>query len=191
MSVRLNLAPGERIIVASRPHARQLVWPVLLAVLVCAAAGFVYGYLDRDSLPGQVADWRSYLQAAVVAVAVVLLARFSLPPVLRWAFARYIVTNRRLIHRQGVLRRRERELALASVFQLEAWQTVTDRMQRSGTLAVDVGYDRVVHYEHVPEVHKFKAIVLAAIGELPLTAMFDGVDMEGDGDYDYEGRGDE
>ncbi|WP_341393882.1 PH domain-containing protein [Arthrobacter sp. G119Y2] len=191
MSVRLNLAPGERIIVASRPHARQLVWPVVLAVLVCAAAGFVYGYLDRDSLPGQVADWHAYLQASVVAVAAVLLARFSLPPVLRWAFARYIVTNRRLIHRQGVLRRRERELALASVFQLEAWQTVTDRMQRSGTLAVDVGYDRVVHYEHVPEVHKFKAIVLAAIGELPLTAMFDGVDMEGDGDYDYEGRGDE
>ena len=69
MSIRLKLAPGERIIVASRPHARQLVWPVVLAVLVCAAAGFVYGYLDRDSLPGQVADWHAYLQAAVVAVA--------------------------------------------------------------------------------------------------------------------------
>ncbi|MFP3468430.1 PH domain-containing protein, partial [Leifsonia sp. SIMBA_070] len=76
---------------------------------------FGYGYLDRDSLPGQVADWHTYLQAAVVAVALVLLARFSMPPVLRWASARYIVTNRRLIHRQGVLRRRERELALASV----------------------------------------------------------------------------
>lgn len=191
MSVRLKLAPGERIIVASRPHARQLVWPVVLAVLVCAASGFGYGYLDRDALPAQVAEWRGYLQAAVVVAAVVLLARFCLPPVLRWAFARYIVTNRRLIHRQGVLRRRERELALASIFQLEAWQTVADRMQRSGTLAVDVGYDRVVHYEHVPEVHKFKAIVLAAIGQLPVTAMFDGVDIEGDGDYDYEGRRDE
>lgn len=191
MSIRLKLAPGERIIVASRPHASQLVWPVALAVLVCAAAGFGYGYLDRDSLPGQAADWRGYLQPAVVVVAAVLLGRFSVPPLLRWAFARYILTNRRLIHRQGVLRRRERELALASVFQLEAWQTVRERMQRSGTLAVDVGYDRVVHYEHVPEVHKFKAIVLAAIGQLPMTAMFDGVDMEGDGDYDYERRGDE
>lgn len=191
MSIRLKLAPGERIIVASRPHARQLVWPVVLAVVVCAAAGFGYGYLDRDSLPGQVAQWRGYLQAAVVVVAAVLLARFCLPPVLRWSCTRYIVTNRRLIHRQGVLRRRERELALASIFQLEAWQTVADRMQRSGTLAVDVGYNRAVHYEHVPEVHEFKAIVLAAIGQLPLTAMFDGVDIEGHGDYDYEGRGDE
>nr|WP_269436934.1 PH domain-containing protein [Arthrobacter gengyunqii] len=110
---------------------------------------------------------------------------------MRWAFSRYIVTSQRLIHRQGVLRRRERELALASVFQLEAWQTVADRMQRSGTLVADVGYGQTVHYEHVPEVHKFKAIVLAAIGQLPMTAMFDGVDIEGDGDYDYEGRGDE
>ena len=191
MSIRLKLAPGERIIVASRPHARQLVWPVALAVLVCAAAGFGYGYLDRDSLPGQVGDFSGYLQAGIVAVAMFLMLRFSVPPVLRWAFSRYIVTNRRLIHRQGVLRRRERELALASIFQLEAWQTVPDRMQRSGTLAVDVGYGQSVHYEHVPEVHKFKAIVLAAINQLPLTAMFDGVDMEGHGDYDYEGRDDE
>ncbi|MBO0896496.1 MULTISPECIES: PH domain-containing protein [Arthrobacter] len=191
MSIRLNLAPGERIIVASRPHARQLAWPVVLAVVVCAAAGFGYGYLDRDALPGQVADWRGYLQPAVVVIAAVLLARFCVPPVLRWAFSRYIVTNQRLIHRQGVLRRRERELSLASVFQLEAWQTVPDRMQRSGTLVVDVGYGQTVHYEHVPEVHKFKAIVLAAIGQLPMTAMFDGVDIDGDGEYDYEGRGDE
>ena len=191
MSVRLKLAPGERIIVASRPHARQLVWPVILAVVICAAAGFGSGFLDRDAVSDQVADWGMYLQTAVVVVAVALLARFCLPPVLRWAFSRYIVTNRRLIHRQGVLRRRERELALATIFQLEAWQTVTDRMQRSGTLAVDVGYDRVVHYEHVPEVHRFKAIVVAAIDQLPMTAMFDGVDIEGDGDYDYEGRDDE
>lgn len=191
MSIRLNLAPGERIIVAGRPHARQLLWPLVLAVMVCAAAGFGCGYLDRDALPGQLADWRGYLQTAVVVIAAVLLARFCVPPVLRWAFSRYIVTNQRLIHRQGVLRRRERELALASVFQLEAWQTVPDRMQRSGTLVVDVGYGQAVHYEHVPEVHRFKAIVLAAIGQLPMTAMFDGVDIDGDGEYDYEGRGDE
>lgn len=191
MSIRLKLAPGERIIVASRPHARQLVWPVVLAVAVCAVAGFGCGYLSRDGLPSGLASWSGYLQAAVVLGAAALLARFCVPPVLRWAFASYIVTNRRLIHRQGVLRRRERELGLASVVQLEAWQTFADRIQRSGTLAVDVGYNRMVHYEHVPEVHKFKAIVVGAIDQLPLTAMFDGVDIEGDGEYDYEGRGDE
>ena len=190
MSIRLKLGPGERIIVAARPHARQLAWPVTLAVVVCAAAGFGCGYLQRDALPGQIADWRGYLQSAVVVVAVLLLGRLSLRPVLGWAFSRYIVTNQRLIHRQGVLRRRERELALASIVQLEASQAVPDRIQRSGRLEVDVGYGRTAHYEQVPEVHRFKAVVVAAIGQLPMTAMFDGVNIEGDGDYDYEGRGD-
>lgn len=191
MRVRLKLAPGERIIVASRPHARHLVWPVTLAVLLSSAAGFGYGFLGRDSLPGDLSGWSPYLQPAVVVLAALLVARFCLPPLLRWTFSRYIVTNRRLIHRRGALRRSEHELALASIFQLETWQTLADRMQRSGTLTVDLGHDRVVHYEHVPEVHRFKAIVVAAIGQLPVTAMFDGVDMEGDGDYDYERSEDE
>nr|WP_269436342.1 PH domain-containing protein [Arthrobacter zhangbolii] len=111
-----------------------------------------------------------------------------MPPVLRWFTGRIILTDRRLIRRQGVLLRREHEIALAAIYQLEIRQTVTDRMQRSGTLVLDLGHGRIMQYPAVPEVHRFRSLVVSAIGQLPLTAMFDGVDIEGDGGYDYEGR---
>ena len=43
---------------------------------------------------------------------------------------------------------------------------------------VDLGRDRILSFREVPQVHTFKEYMVAAISDLPLTAMFDGVDME-------------
>ncbi|WP_146363492.1 PH domain-containing protein [Arthrobacter yangruifuii] len=189
--MRLKLSSGEHIIAAGRPHARSLWKPLVLAGITGALAGYVIGWLGRDTLPGQLAEWSPYLQPAVFGLAVLVLARYCLPPLLRWFAGRIILTDRRLIQRQGVLVRREHEIALAAIYQLEIRQSVTDRMQRSGTLILDLGHGRIMQYPSVPEVHRFRSMVVAAIGQLPLTAMFDGVDMEGDRGYDYEGRDDD
>ncbi|MCQ2001816.1 PH domain-containing protein [Arthrobacter zhaoxinii] len=189
--MRLKLSPGEHIIAAGRPHARSLWKPLTLAGITGALAGYAFGWLGRDTLPGQLGEFSPYLQAVAVLLAVLVLVRYCIPPVLRWYAGRIILTDRRLIQRQGVLMRREHEIALAAIYQLEIRQSVTDRMQRSGTLILDLGHGRIMHYPAVPEVHRFRSIVVAAIGQLPLTAMFDGVDMETNGGYDYEGRDDD
>ncbi|MDN3905217.1 PH domain-containing protein [Arthrobacter sp. YD2] len=186
--MRVRLSQGEYIIAAGRPHARSLWKPLALAGATGAAAGYALGWLGRDTLPGQLAEWSPYLQPAVIVLALLVLLRYCLPPVLCWFTGRIILTDRRLIRRQGVLLRREHEIALAAIYQLEIRQTVTDRMQRSGTLVLDLGHGRIMQYPAVPEVHRFRSLVVSAIGQLPLTAMFDGVDIEGDGGYDYEGR---
>lgn len=186
--MRIRLSAGEHIIAAGRPHARSLWKPLVLAGVTGAAAGYALGWLGRDTLPGRLAEWSPYLQPVVVVLALLVLVRYCLPPVLRWLAGRIILTDRRLIQRQGVLLRREHEIALAAIYQLEIRQSVTDRMQRSGTLILDLGHGRIMQYPAVPEVHRFRSIVVSAIGQLPLTAMFDGVDMESDGGYDYEGR---
>ncbi len=186
--MRIRLSPGEHIIAAGRPHAGPLWKPLFLAGLTGAATGYAYGWLGRDNLPGQLGEWSPYLQPAVAVLALLVLLRYCLPPMLRWLAGRIVLTDRRLIQRQGVLRRREHEISLAAIYQLEIRQSLPDRMQRSGTLILDLGHGRIVRYPAVPEVHRFRSMVVAAIGQLPLTAMFDGVDMEADGGYDYEGR---
>ncbi|MCC3282422.1 PH domain-containing protein [Arthrobacter caoxuetaonis] len=180
----MRLEPGEQVIVSARPHAGPLVKQVLLAVLACAAGGFALGFLGRDTVPAALADWTPVLAPAVAVLVVLVLVRFCLPAVLRWNAARYVLTNRRLIQRRGVLRRQEHDLPLASVYQLEARQGILQRMQRSGTLRIDLGRGRVIDYPAVPEVHRFKSIVLATIEDLPMTVMFDGVDIEGSTGYD-------
>lgn len=187
----MRLEPGEQVIVAARPHAGPLAGPVLLAVLTCALGGFALGYLGRDTIPAELAEWAPVLGPAVVLVVLLVLLRFCLPPVLRWNGTRYVLTNRRMIHRRGVLRRREHDLPLASIYQLEARQGIAERMQRSGTLRIDLGRDRIIDYPSVPEVHRFKSIVLATIEDLPMTVMFDGVDIEGSTGYDDEWSTDE
>lgn len=187
----MRLEPGEQVIVSARPHAGPLAGPVLLAVLSCATGGFALGYLGRDSVPASLAEWTPVLAPAVAILVLLILLRFCVPAVLRWNAARYVLTNRRMIHRRGVLRRREHDLPLASIYQLEARQGILQRMQRAGTLRVDLGRGRVIDYPSVPEVHRFKSIVLATIEELPMTVMFDGVDIEGSAVYDDEWSSDE
>lgn len=189
--MRLKLEPGEHIIAAGRPFAGGLWKPLVLAAATGAVGGYALGWLGRDSLSPALLEWQPYLQILVAVLAAAVLLRFCLPLVVRWFLARYILTNRRLIHRQGVFRRSEHEVALASIYQVEVSQAVSERMSRSGTLIVDMGYGRIVYYAQLPEVHRFKSLVVSAIGQLPLTRMFDGVDMDGDGEYDYEGRIDE
>ena len=187
----MRLEPGEQVIVAARPHAGPLLGPIMLAAAVGAAGGFVLGYLGRDTLPAALADWTFVLGPAVVLLTLLLLTRFCVPPVLRWNATRYVLTTRRLIQRRGVLRRREHDLPLASIYQLEARQGILQRMQRAGTLRIDLGRGRVIDYASVPEVHKFKSIVLATIEQLPMTVMFDGVDIEGSMGYDDDWSGHE
>ena len=187
----MRLEPGEQVIVAARPHAGPLLGPVLLAAAVSAAGGFALGYLGRDTLPDALLDWAYVLAPAVVVLTLLVLARFCLPPLVRWNTTRYVLTNRRLIQRRGALRRREHDLPLASIYQLEARQGILQRMQRSGTLRIDLGRGRVIDYASVPEVHRFKSIVLATIEQLPMTAMFDGVDIEGSMGYDDDWSGHE
>ncbi|MER1995509.1 MAG: PH domain-containing protein [Arthrobacter sp.] len=187
----MRLEPGEQVVVAARPHAGPLAGPVLLAAVSCALGGFALGYLGRDTVPAALADWAPVLAPAVVVLVLLVLFRFCLPAVLRWNATRYVLTNRRMIRRSGVLRRREHDLPLASIYQLEARQGIAQRMQRAGTLRIDLGRGRVIDYPSVPEVHRFKSIVLATIEDLPMTVMFDGVDIEGSAGYDDEWSTDE
>ena len=176
--MRLKLDPGERVIVATRPQARKLSMPVVAALLVLAAGSYVLGNLSRPSPPDWVVEWRPLLLAGLAVTVAALLSRLFLLPLLRWMSTRYLLTSRRLIIRQGVGRRHERQLLLVAIAEVHSEQSIIQRTLRSGNLTVDLGHGRTSTLVDVPEVHRFRSLVVEAIEELPRTAMFDGVDME-------------
>lgn len=185
--MRLKLAPGEHVIVRTRPHPRPLVLPFVGVLLVLAATGFGLGLLSRQGLPPTLVEWVPLAVILVLAVAALILLRTFVRPVMRWWGTRYLLTSRRLITRRGFATRREHELALAGIYQLHTSQTLLQRSTGSGNLTVDLGRDRTVVYPDMPQVHTFKEFMVEAIGDLPLTVMFDGVDMEADPVHDLEG----
>lgn len=181
--MRIKLLPGERVIVRTRPNPLPLVGPVVAGFIILAAGGFVLGYLGRSSLSGSLADWQPVVLLVVLAVVVLLLLRVVVRPLVRWSSNRYVLTSMRLIHRRGATRRTEHQINLSAISQLQTEQGLLQRMVGSGTLIADLGFDRAHDYRDVPQIGTFKEYVVQAISELPLTRMFDGVDMEIDPQY--------
>lgn len=176
--MRIRLEPGERVVVRTRPHPRRLILPFFIALLILAGGGYGLGWFSRTQLPLGWEQWGPALVTGFLVIVLLLLFRIFIRPLLQWAGTRYILTSRRLIRRAGFTRRSEREVRLTGIFQIIIEQTLIERLTGGGSLIIDLGRDRILSFTEVPQVYTFKQYMVAAISDLPLTAMFDGVDME-------------
>lgn len=174
--------PGERVLVRTRPNPLPLVGPVIAGFILLAVGGFGLGLLAGRDVLG-LGDSRPVLFAVVLAAVVLLLLRVVVRPLVRWSSNRYVLTSMRLIHRRGAARRTEHQINLSAISQLQTEQGLMQRMVGSGTLIADLGFDRAHAYRDIPHITTFKEYVVQAIGELPLTRMVDGVNMEIDSQY--------
>ena len=194
--MRIRLEPGEYVVVRTRPHPRRLIVPFCAALVILAAGGFGLGMFSRSPLPLEWEQWGPAMITAFLVLELLLLFRIFIRPLLQWAGTRYILTSRRLIRRAGFARRSEREVRLTGIFQIIIEQNLIERFTRGGTLIIDVGRDRILSFSAIPQVYTFKQYMVTAISDLPLTAMFDGVDMEaepidGPQDEEWDRSGDE
>lgn len=176
--MRPRLAPGERLIGRTRRQPRRLVGPFAVFLLTLMGLGYTYGWLSRRGLDPWVTEWKPLLLAAAALLAVLVILRFCLTPLLRWAGTWYILTDRRLLVRRGYLHRHTQELLLWNIHQLHLRQTLLERWLHSGTLIVDTGYGRTTEFPDVPDAERFRALTAAAIEALPRSPKVHGVDVE-------------
>lgn len=174
-----ELAPGERVILLTRPQGRSLVFPAALFILIPAGCAFAAGALVRNqqSLDPGIGAWVPAAVAAIAVVGLVLMMLGCLRPLLRWLGTRYVLTSGRLISRRGILRRHELQSPLVAVRQVGMVQSMRQRVLRCGNICLDMGNGQGTTYVDVPEVSRFRYIVLQTIEDLPQTAMFDGSDF--------------
>lgn len=178
--MRPRLAPGERLIGSTRRQPRQLVWPFLVFLLVLLGGGYGLGWLNRPGQEPRLVEWTPVLMLAIAAAGVLIILRFCLVPLLRWAGNWYILTDRRLLIRRGILHRNMQELMLWNIHQLHLRQTLLQRALRSGNLLVDTGYGRTTEFTDVPDAERFRALTASAIEALPRGPKVHGVDVEED-----------
>jgi uncharacterized membrane protein YdbT with pleckstrin-like domain len=122
------LSEGEHVVVETRTHWKALVFPAVVLILTCAAAGFLLAtWGDNDTL-----KW------AVVAVAVVVIAWWSVRPLVMWLSTEYTVTNRRIINRSGIITRKGRDIPLYRINDVSYERDILDRILGCGTLVIAV-----------------------------------------------------
>jgi uncharacterized membrane protein YdbT with pleckstrin-like domain len=154
---RKLLADDEQISVDLHPHWKQLVVPVLLIPIVVGAATYLWFIIPDGSA-------QSALQWTVFVIAALLLLRFSLWNYLKWQTTHYVLTNRRVIIRRGVLSRSGRDIPLTRVNDASFQHGLFDRLLGCGTLTIEsAGEHGQVVLPEVPRVEIVQREVYRAV----------------------------
>lgn len=141
----------ERVVVRLRRHARILILPALLLIVVAGGATYLAAVVDED--------WQRW---AVIGAALLVVAVGSGLPYLAWLTRRTTVTTRRIIVSSGVFVRTRRDVLHAVGYQVVIRRTPFQRMFGSGDLRIDTGGDRPLVLVDLPS----PATVQAALHEL-------------------------
>jgi uncharacterized membrane protein YdbT with pleckstrin-like domain len=140
------LDDDESVIRNLRPHWRRIAVPVVLVPFVVGVASYGWFALPKDAA-------RPVLRWIILVLALVVLIWWSLRSFLFWFTTRYVVTNRRVLVRSGLLSRTGRDVPLTRVNDVSFSRTVIERMFGSGTLIIESAGDRgQVKLADVPQV---------------------------------------
>jgi uncharacterized membrane protein YdbT with pleckstrin-like domain len=137
------LVEGERVVLHRHPHWRVLVGPVLVFLAVLGAVGYLAAVIRSRGVEA----WGWPVLGGLAAVLVVWL---TLLPVVRWCRTDLVVTTRRVLVREGVVRTHGLCIPLDRVAAAHARSTVVGRLVGCGTLVVDTGADGEVEFVDVP-----------------------------------------
>ena len=152
-------AGPERSVLVLHPHWKVLVGPVILGVLVVAAAVAVAVAIPAGPQAG-------HIRLAILAVAVVLLLIVVLRPVLRWRTTTYELTTGRLRVREGILTRRGRDIPLTRISDVSFTRSLLDRLVGAGRLVVESpGEHGQIVLTDIPQVERVQAILFELVEE--------------------------
>ncbi|HXJ64819.1 MAG TPA: PH domain-containing protein [Actinomycetota bacterium] len=125
------LTKDESIILDLRPHWIALVGPVVVTVLVLAAWGFILTNLPRNKFLHPLLFWGS------LAIGLFILIWYCLRTLIKWATAHFVVTNERVIHRQGLISKTSMEIPLDRIQNVRFHQGVFERMIGAGDIILE------------------------------------------------------
>lgn len=144
------LARGERVIVNKNPHWKVLVLPVLFFLLVVGGGVALLVWLQ---------NWQYFHIAWIVIAAAMLIGVIWLVvvPVIRWRTEHFAISNHHVFFRTGLLSRREHQIPLGQIANMETEVTFWGRLMGFGTLVVESSADQPLKFHNIAELPKTQA----------------------------------
>lgn len=153
------LGEGEDIVLDMHPHWRQLVLPLLKALVAVGLTTFVLAKVGGHK-------YSTVMRWIIFAVAAILVVWGSVLPYMRWRTTQYVVTTKRVVIRKGVVSREGRDVPLHRINDVSFSKDFLERMLGSGTLTVESAGERgQVVLTDVPNVEEVQRTVYR-LGEL-------------------------
>ncbi len=135
------LASGEQVVLHRHPHWKRLFWPVVVLILASAAASFGSAVVNATNWDPSA---KRIIFAVIGAIWLVVIGWLTLWPFLNWLTTHFVITDRRVMFRHGVLSRSGIDIPLARINSVEFRHRLIDRILRTGTLRRRVGVTRPV-----------------------------------------------
>lgn len=131
---RKLLGDGEEVVLHLHTHAKKVLAPALLLIVLGGLVGVALALL-----PPQTRPWGPVI---VAGVALVVFLAFVLVPFLRWRATTYTITDRRIITRSGLLNQVGHDLPLIRINDVSYERSLSDRVLGCGTLNIRTASDR-------------------------------------------------
>jgi uncharacterized membrane protein YdbT with pleckstrin-like domain len=152
------LVEGEQVVVHRHPHWRMLVVPVLVLLLVVGGTSFLAALVSAQS-------WAVWAWLGLAAAGLALIGRFTVFPVVRWRTTHFVVTNRRVLVREGVLTRHGMDIPLRRIGSVQFRNSLLERMLGSGTLVIESDSDESLEFDDVPGVRRVHALLYNEVAQ--------------------------
>ena len=146
------LAQGEQVRLHVHPHWKMLIVPALV-FLITAGAGAYLAALIREQ------SWAPIGWIALGALGLVIVLWFTVAPLVRWRTTHFVVTNRRVLVREGVLTRQGLDIPLNRVSSVQFRHTLLERMLGCGTLILESSSDEPVEFDDIPRVERVHSMI--------------------------------
>ena len=146
------LVTGEKIYVRKRPHWRVLILPIVFFILIIAGCAALLAFLNGR-------DWPGWVTWAIVGVAVVALIVLVLVPFIRWRTEHFVISNHHIFFRTGLLSRREHQIPLGQIANIETDVTFWGRLMGYGSLIVESSADQPLKFRNVANLSKVQSML--------------------------------
>jgi uncharacterized membrane protein YdbT with pleckstrin-like domain len=130
-----SLTKDERVILHLHPHWKAIILPVFWTVVLIAAVVAAWQF-------GPTGSGGNVLVVAAGAVALVLFGWLAFWPFLVWRSTHFVFTTERVMLREGIFSREQRDIPLNRVNDVSSKQTILERMLSCGTLVVESAGER-------------------------------------------------
>ncbi len=150
------LAYDEQVVLHRHPHWKRLIGPVVALILASAAASFGSAVVNSTNWDPTA---KRVIFAVIGAIWLVVIGWSTLWPFLNWLTTHFVITDRRVMFRHGVLSRSGIDIPLARVFHVEFRHRLIDRILRTGTLIIESASQDPLEFYDIPRVEQVHALL--------------------------------
>ena len=150
------LADGEQVVLHRHPHFKRLIGPVLVLLVTTALASFAAAVVSRTGWDPRA---QQVVSAVIAMIWLILVSWLALRPFFDWLTTHFVITDRRVMYRHGVLTRAGIDIPLARINSVEFRHGLVDRMLRTGTLVIESASQDPLEFHDIPGVEQVHSLL--------------------------------